>query len=78
MPQDTGHKNTKLEKKAISYKNRLNGWTIARVAEDHQRIVVARFRSKSDADGYIQHLRQLIPDSYFEMFFDSQTLVAKM
>jgi hypothetical protein len=23
--------------------------------------IVARFRSKSDMDGYIQHLRQLVP-----------------
>ncbi|MFB2646181.1 hypothetical protein ACE09Y_07920 [Raphidiopsis sp. BLCC-F218] len=74
MPQDTGYKNTKLEKKAISYKNRLNGWTIARVAQDQQRVVVARFRSKSDADGYIQHLRQLVPEDSFEIFFDSQIL----
>ncbi|MCZ2200921.1 hypothetical protein [Cylindrospermopsis raciborskii] len=76
MPQDTGYENTKLEKKAISYKNRLNGWTIARVAQDQQRVIVARFRSKSDADGYIQHLRQLVPEDSFEMFFDSQILLS--
>ncbi|MEA5578937.1 hypothetical protein [Anabaena sp. UHCC 0451] len=72
MPQNTDYKDTKSENQAISYKNRLNGWAIARVVADQQRVIVARFRKRSDADGYIQHLRQIVPDSSFEMFFDSQ------
>ncbi|WP_167317692.1 hypothetical protein [Cylindrospermopsis raciborskii] len=38
--------------------------------------IVARFRSKSDMDGYIQHLRQLVPNDSFKMFFDSQILLS--
>lgn len=72
MPQNTDYKDTKPENKAVSYKNRLNGWAIARVLADKERVVVARFRSRSDADGYIQHLQQMVPAGSFEIFFDSQ------
>ncbi|MBD2296554.1 hypothetical protein H6G06_24505 [Anabaena sphaerica FACHB-251] len=72
MPQNTDYKDTKSTNQAISYRNRLNAWAIARVVANQERVIVARFRSRSDADGYIQHLRQIVPDSSFEMFFDSQ------
>jgi hypothetical protein len=72
MPQNTDYKDTKPENKAVSYKNRLNGWAIARVLTDKERVIVARFRSRSDADGYIQHLQQMVPAGSFEIFFDSQ------
>ncbi|MFM5982395.1 MAG: hypothetical protein ACKO9I_18040 [Sphaerospermopsis kisseleviana] len=72
MPQNTDDKDTKSKNPAISYRNRLNSWAIARVIANQERIIIARFRSRSDADGYIQHLRQLIPDGSFEIFFDSQ------
>ncbi|MBK1986364.1 hypothetical protein A0J48_002155 [Sphaerospermopsis aphanizomenoides BCCUSP55] len=72
MPQNTDYKDTNSENKAISYRNRLNGWAIARVAANQERVIVARFRSRSDADGYIQHLRQMVPDGSFEIVFDSQ------
>ena len=73
MPQNTDFQNAKSENPTTSYKNRLNSWAIARIVEDQQKVIVARFRTRSDADGYIQHLRQLVPDGYFELFFDSQT-----
>jgi hypothetical protein len=37
-----------------------------------QRVIVARFRSRSDADGHLQRLRQLIPDACFILVFDHQ------
>jgi hypothetical protein len=37
-----------------------------------QRIVVGRFRSRSDADGHLACLRQLIPNASFVVFFDPQ------
>ncbi len=76
MPQNRDYKDTKSENQAISYKNRLNGWAIARVLADKERVIVARFRSRSDADGYVQHLRQMVPAGSFEIFFDSQREVA--
>jgi hypothetical protein len=72
MPQNTDYNDTKSKNPAISYRNRLNGWAIARVVANKERVIVARFRSRSDADGYIQHLRQLVPGGSFEIFFDSQ------
>jgi hypothetical protein len=72
MPQNTDYKDTKSENQAIAYRNRLNGWAIARMVADQERVIVARFRSRSDADGYIQHLRQMVSDASFEIVFDSQ------
>ncbi|AFZ57400.1 hypothetical protein H6G54_26015 [Anabaena cylindrica FACHB-243] len=72
MPQNTDYKDTKSENQAITYRNRLNGWAIARMVADQQRVIVARFRSRSDADGYIRHLRELTPTASFEIVFDSQ------
>jgi hypothetical protein len=70
MAQNTDNKNTLSEDQAIAYRKRLNGWAIARVVSEQERPIVARFRSRSDAEGYIQHLRQHIPDGVFELFFD--------
>jgi hypothetical protein len=71
MPQNTEYNDTKSKNQPSSYRNRLNGWAIARVVANQERVIVARFRSRSDADGYIQHLRQIIPTASFEIFFDS-------
>ncbi|WP_353929621.1 hypothetical protein WJM97_15060 [Okeanomitos corallinicola TIOX110] len=73
MPQNSDFQEKKSENQAISYRNRLNSWTIARLVAQQKRIIVARFRTRSDADGYIQHLRQQAPQDAFEIFFDSQS-----
>lgn len=39
---------------------------------DMQRIIVGRFRSRSDAEGHLQRLRRLIPDASFIVVFDLQ------
>ncbi|WP_016952854.1 hypothetical protein [Anabaena sp. PCC 7108] len=72
MPQNTDYKDTKSENQAIAYRNRLNGWAVARVVANQERMIVGRFRSRSNADGYMQHLRQLTPDASFELVFDCQ------
>ncbi|TAE53838.1 MAG: hypothetical protein EAZ87_23105 [Nostocales cyanobacterium] len=72
MPQNSDFQDKKSENQAVSYRNRLNSWTIARVLANQERVIIARFRAKSDADGYIQHLRQLSPQTNFELFFDSR------
>lgn len=72
MPQNTDYKNTTSEHQAIAYRKRLNGWAIARIVTEQEKVIVARFRSRSDAEGYIQHIRQLILDADFELFFDCQ------
>ncbi|MEA5582168.1 hypothetical protein VB620_12550 [Nodularia harveyana UHCC-0300] len=72
MPQNTDHKAANSTNPAIAYKARLNSWAIARLVPDAQREIVARFRSRSDADGYMQHLSQTKPDSAFMVVFDCQ------
>jgi hypothetical protein len=72
MVQNTKHKNLSLETSAIAYKERLTSWTVARLLPNMQRITVARFRSRSDADGHVQCLRQLMPDAHFVVVFDCQ------
>jgi hypothetical protein len=63
MPHNTG---------CSAYSARLNPWAIARLLPNMQRTIVARFRSRSDADGHLQCLRQLIPDASFVVVFDCQ------
>jgi hypothetical protein len=54
----------------MAYRDRLNCWAIARLLPKMQRIIVARFRNRSDAEGHVQRLRQLIPHASFIVVFD--------
>jgi hypothetical protein len=54
----------------MTYKERLCCWAIARLLPSHQSMIVARFRSRSDADGHFHFLRQTIPHVKFEVVFD--------
>jgi hypothetical protein len=72
MSQNTDYKSSTAATQAITYKKRLNAWAIARSVSDMERVIVARFRSRSDADGYLRHLRQEIPNSTFEVVVDYQ------
>lgn len=72
MPQNNEYNDffSATQTQAIAYKERLNSWTVARLFPDMRRVTVARFRSRSDADGHMQSLRQLIPDAHFVVVFD--------
>ncbi|MBW4645583.1 MAG: hypothetical protein KME23_21785 [Goleter apudmare HA4340-LM2] len=72
MPQNTDYEISTSTTQAVAYKKRLNAWAIARLVSDTERVIVARFRSRSDADGYLRHLRQEIPNSTFEVVVDYQ------
>jgi hypothetical protein len=63
MPQNTNR---------IAYLKQLNPWAIARLLPNCQRTIVGRFRSRSDADGHLRCLRQLIPHASFVVAFDLQ------
>lgn len=63
MPYNTGRS---------AYRARLNPWVIVRLLPNMQRTIVGRFRSRSDADGHLQCLRQLIPHASFVVVFDLQ------
>lgn len=54
----------------MPYRDRLNGWAVVRLLPNFQRVVVARFRTESDADGHCQSLRRLLPEAKFIVVFD--------
>lgn len=58
--------------KHIAYLQQLHPWAIARLLPNCQRTIVGRFRSRSDADGHLQCLRQLMPHASFVVVFDCQ------
>jgi hypothetical protein len=75
MPQNSNHDDFTPETNRVSYKERLNNWAIARLLPNMQHTIVGRFRSRSDADGHLQCLRQLMPDDSFVVVFDCQAEV---
>ncbi|NET83279.1 MAG: hypothetical protein F6J94_15560 [Moorea sp. SIO1F2] len=54
----------------MSYHQRLHPWVIIRLLSKMQRVVVARFRKRSDAEGHLQALKRLMPDAEFIIIFD--------
>ena len=46
-------------------------WCIVRQLPNMQRLVVARFHRRGDADGYIQILRRLLPATKHAIVFDT-------
>lgn len=72
MTQHT-HTSNSLQNQPASYKKRLNSWAIARMLPDMKREIVARFRSRSDADGHMQLLLRVTPDANFMLVFDCQS-----
>lgn len=55
----------------MTYRDRLSPWVIVRLLPNMQRVVVARFRKRSDAEGHLRRLRQLMPDVEFVIIFDT-------
>ncbi|MBD1887219.1 hypothetical protein [Microcoleus vaginatus] len=46
-------------------------WCIVRQLPNMQRLVVARFHRRGDAEGYIQILRRLLPTAKHAIVFDT-------
>ncbi|NEO74053.1 hypothetical protein [Moorena sp. SIO3H5] len=55
----------------MSYSQRLHPWVVVRLLPEMQRVVVARFRNRSDAEGHLQALKRLMPDAQFILIFDA-------
>jgi hypothetical protein len=49
---------------------RLSPWVIVRLLPNMQRVVVGRFRTRSDAEGHWQVLRRLMPEAEMIVVFD--------
>ncbi|NEO76817.1 hypothetical protein [Moorena sp. SIO4G3] len=54
----------------MSYSERLHPWVIVRLLPRMQRVVVARFRKRSDAEGHLKALKRLMPNAQFVIIFD--------
>jgi hypothetical protein len=54
-----------------TYQAMLQPWAIYRRSGAVSNIFIARFRSRSDAEGHLMILRQNIPDARFEVVFEA-------
>ncbi|NEO76644.1 hypothetical protein [Moorena sp. SIO4G3] len=54
----------------MNYSERLHPWVVIRLLPEMQRVVVARFRNRSDAEGHLWALKRLMPDAEFIIVFD--------
>lgn len=54
----------------MAFNKRLSPWIIVRLLPNMQRVVVGRFRRRSDAEGHLQVLRRLIPNAQMIIVFD--------
>jgi hypothetical protein len=60
-------------KSIMAYRERITPWLVVRLLPGMQRVVVGRFRSRSDADGHLKVLRSQIPNAEFVVMFDSDS-----
>lgn len=58
------------DKFIMTYRDRLNHWAVIQLLPKMQRVVVPRFKHRSDADGYMAQMRRLFPDGVFVVVFD--------
>jgi hypothetical protein len=54
----------------MTYKQCLKSWAVARQLPNMQWLIIGRYRSRSDADGHLQLLRQRVPNLQFKVVFD--------
>jgi hypothetical protein len=54
----------------MAYKDRLKPWAIARQYPNFKWIIIARYKSRSDADGHLLLLRQRVPNVEVKVVFD--------
>ena len=56
----------------MTYFEKLHPWCLVRLLPNCQRIVVARFRKRNDADEHLRVLQRLVKHRTFVIIFDSQ------
>ncbi len=56
----------------MTYFEKLHPWCLIRSLPNCQRIVVARFRKRNDADEHLRVLQRLVKHRTFVIIFDSQ------
>lgn len=56
----------------MAYRDRLYPWCIIRQLPKFQRITVARFRKRNEAEEHLKVLHRLLPNATFVVLFDAQ------
>ncbi|NEP28539.1 MULTISPECIES: hypothetical protein [Moorena] len=59
----------------MTYSERLYPWAVIRLLPQMQRVVVGRYRNRSDAEGHLRVLKRLMPDGEFVIIFDLPELM---
>lgn len=54
----------------MTYRTLLYPWCIVRLLPQFQRVTVARFRRRSEAENHLKVLRRLMPTGVFVIVFD--------
>ncbi|HEY9798229.1 MAG TPA: hypothetical protein V6D30_21530 [Leptolyngbyaceae cyanobacterium] len=54
----------------MPYRERLNPWVLVRLLPNMQRMTVAQYRTRSDADGHLEIIRRLMPNAEFVVMFN--------
>lgn len=57
------------ESLCLPYRGSLNRWLVVRLLPKMQRITVAAFCKRADAEGYLQAVRRLVPQAQFVIRF---------
>lgn len=55
----------------MSYRNALSPWCIIQHLPKMQRVVIARFRKRNDAEDHLRTLKRMNPEQAYEILFDS-------
>lgn len=53
------------------YRDRLKRWLVVRLLPNMQRVTIATFYHRSDAEGYVQVMHRLIPEGAFVVMFNT-------
>jgi hypothetical protein len=56
---------------ASTYRDRLQSWCIVRLLPDMQRVVIARFRRRSDAEAHLKVLRRIETTFQYVIIFEA-------
>ncbi|MBD1843817.1 hypothetical protein H6F89_10470 [Cyanobacteria bacterium FACHB-63] len=73
MPHNAEFDDSAAHDRVRSYRERfLTNWTIVCLLPNMQRVIVGRFRTRTDADGHLRVLRQMMPRREFIVVFDRE------
>ncbi|GAB4241562.1 MAG: hypothetical protein Kow00121_67680 [Elainellaceae cyanobacterium] len=71
QPESTAsHAAAQLSDFSILYYDRLHPWCIVRLLPQMQRVIVARFRRRNDAEEHLKVLKRLQPQASYVVLFD--------